>query len=306
MEEGDEDEGHQGRHERAAGAAAGRKAGDGWSAGETADAVEQGGAVGAQGQGGTGGAELFEGGQGAGIKQRIAAGFYGDFVAADFALGADGAGNPPDGGMVEEEGFEGVLEEVDEVIVAADVGEFVGKNGLQLGGGQAGQGGGGERMTGRSQPATVGTSTKTDLTRRTGRLMRRAALRRPRRSSQGAPGGWWPRRFKRATWRELIRRRRERAETPRSQAKTRRGRSMDCGLVEVRLPIADPPSPGFGAASCGFVGLAGGAERGRWGKQDVGQQQSDRSDRSDQSDLRTLRWLKGRVEWGARFAGRRR
>ena len=44
-----------------------------------------------------------------------------------FAFLADAARDPPDGGVIEQKSFDEVLEKVDEVIVAADVGQLVGQ-----------------------------------------------------------------------------------------------------------------------------------------------------------------------------------
>ena len=79
----------------------------------------------------------------------------------------------------------------------------------------------GKRMTGRSQPTTDGTSTKADLTSRTGRLICSAVLRRPSRAIHGASRGSLRRRFMRATRSELHNSRRVSAETPSNHAKTR-------------------------------------------------------------------------------------
>jgi hypothetical protein len=57
-------------------------------------------------------------------------------------------GDPPDGGVVEEESFDRDLQEVDEIVMAADVGEFVGEDGLELGDGQLADEGGGEEDDG--------------------------------------------------------------------------------------------------------------------------------------------------------------
>ena len=61
-------------------------------------------------------------------------------VAAQFPLAADARRDPPDGGMVKQQRLDQDLEKVDEVIVAADVGDLVGQNGFELFDRQSGDG----------------------------------------------------------------------------------------------------------------------------------------------------------------------
>jgi hypothetical protein len=61
-----------------------------------------------------------------------------EVVAAGFALEAHARGDVPGGRVEEEEGLRDRLKEVDEVVVAADVGELVGEDGAELVGGKAG------------------------------------------------------------------------------------------------------------------------------------------------------------------------
>ena len=85
------------------------------------------------------------------------------------ALGADSAGDPPDGRVIEEKRLDEGLEDADEVVVAADMGELVGEDGFELRGGETGEAADGDRTTGRSHPMTVGTWTSAEWSRRTGR-----------------------------------------------------------------------------------------------------------------------------------------
>ena len=48
------------------------------------------------------------------------------------AFDADAPGDVPDGGMGKQDGFDEVLQEIDHVIVAADVGQLVGEDGFDL------------------------------------------------------------------------------------------------------------------------------------------------------------------------------
>src|SRR5439155_16820179 len=106
-----------------------------------------------EGELGGGGAEepvalgslLFEEEQGGGVGDGVGAGGDGDVVAAELTLLAEAGADPPDGGMEEEEGFDHGLEDVPEVVGAADVGELVGEDGFELLGGEDGEGGGREQ-----------------------------------------------------------------------------------------------------------------------------------------------------------------
>jgi len=70
--------------------------------------------------------------QGPRVSDTVAQQVGGDVVAADFALVADGAGEPPDGRMIEKQGFGRDLEAVDQEVVTGDVGEFVSEDRLQM------------------------------------------------------------------------------------------------------------------------------------------------------------------------------
>ena len=65
-------------------------------------------------------------------------------VAAFFAVAADLAADEPDGGVEEEERLDNSLQQVDEVVPAADVGELVEQHHVELLGGPAGERGGRE------------------------------------------------------------------------------------------------------------------------------------------------------------------
>ena len=63
-------------------------------------------------------------------------------------MAADLSGHPPDGGVVEEERFDRGLDQVGEVVVAADVGQLVGEDRLDLLGREASEDAGGEEDDG--------------------------------------------------------------------------------------------------------------------------------------------------------------
>ena len=67
-----------------------------------------------------------EGGQDLGVGDGLIRGGNGGRVAAGFALDPDLAADPPECGIEEEHGFADHLEEIDEVVTAFYVGEFVG------------------------------------------------------------------------------------------------------------------------------------------------------------------------------------
>src|ERR1700733_13896029 len=98
---------------------------------------------------------LFEERESAGVGEGVAGDGYGEVVAAVFALAADLLGDPPDGGVVEEQSFDDGLEDADEVVVAADVGELVGEDGFDLGGREAGEASEGHEDDG-AEPADDG------------------------------------------------------------------------------------------------------------------------------------------------------
>ena len=63
----------------------------------------------------------------------------GQIVTAVFALGADDAGNPPNGGVIEEQAFDEGLHQVHQIILTEDVRQFVNENGFYLRDGQTGE-----------------------------------------------------------------------------------------------------------------------------------------------------------------------
>ena len=76
--------------------------------------------------------------QGLDELQRLAGGLHGERIATDLALRADAGGDPPDARVVEQERLNDALEEIDPQVVAADVGQFVGNDGLEHVHGHAG------------------------------------------------------------------------------------------------------------------------------------------------------------------------
>ncbi len=142
--DGEKEEGEEGGGEGNGFVGAARGDGDN----EALDAGEEVAAGGGEGEvilGRVWGAEFFDGEEGFGVEEGIADEGGREVVAAVFALLADVGGDPPDGGVVEEEGFDEGLQEIDEIIVAANVGEFVGEDGLELRGGKTGEEGCGEK-----------------------------------------------------------------------------------------------------------------------------------------------------------------
>src|SRR5271156_2461092 len=75
---------------------------------------------------------FFEQKECGGVGEGIDAGGDGYVVAAEFALLTEAGADPPDGGMEEEESLDHGLEDVPEIVGAADVGELVGENGFEL------------------------------------------------------------------------------------------------------------------------------------------------------------------------------
>jgi hypothetical protein len=96
------------------------------------DAFNQRTAAGAEGHRGRSLPQAFEGGQGPGIGQPIAAGRHRQVIAAELAFRPDIMGDPPDGGVIEQQRFDQHLQQVHPVIVASDMGEFVGEDQFQL------------------------------------------------------------------------------------------------------------------------------------------------------------------------------
>ena len=70
--------------------------------------------------------------KGSGVVERAAADGGGQIVAAVFALGADVARDPPDGGMIEEARFDDILQEIHQIVVPADVSQLVGQDRFEL------------------------------------------------------------------------------------------------------------------------------------------------------------------------------
>ena len=90
-------------------------------------------------RGGGVGAAVFKSGEGGGKFVGTAGDFDHEIVTAVLAFDAHDAGDPPDCGVVEEDAFDEDLGEIHQVIVTADVGEFVEEDGFYLSGGEAGE-----------------------------------------------------------------------------------------------------------------------------------------------------------------------
>jgi hypothetical protein len=99
-----------------------------------------------------GGTVLFESSQGERVAVGIAMDGEDTIVAAVFALVADDAGYPPRRRMEEQQALGDGLEQVQQVVVAANVGEFVNENRFHLSGREAGEESDG-RQDGRAQIA---------------------------------------------------------------------------------------------------------------------------------------------------------
>ena len=78
------------------------------------------------------GTEPLDGGERAGVGDDVAAGSHREIVAAVFALLPDLPADPPDRRVVEEQGLDARLHEVDEIVVPANVRELVGEQELDL------------------------------------------------------------------------------------------------------------------------------------------------------------------------------
>ena len=117
------------------------------------------------------GAQFFEVGKRLRVSIRIAAQADRKIVAAVLALDADAARQPPDRRMIEEQRLDERLQQVHQVVVAADVRELVREDRFELLRRQPCEGAAGNSTTGRSHPMTVGTSTSADWSRRIGREM---------------------------------------------------------------------------------------------------------------------------------------
>src|SRR5580704_9616795 len=88
---------------------------------------------------------FFEKEECGGVGEGIDAGGDGYVVAAEFALLTEAGADPPDGGVEEEESLDHGLEDVPEIVGAADVSELVGEDGFELLGREGGEGGGGQQ-----------------------------------------------------------------------------------------------------------------------------------------------------------------
>ena len=98
----------------------------------SADSREQTAAVGGQGELAGSRAEFFHGGEGASVGEAVAAGGDGQVVATAFSFLADAAGDPPDGRMIEEQRLDRRLDQVYQIVVPADVSQFVGQQRFEL------------------------------------------------------------------------------------------------------------------------------------------------------------------------------
>src|SRR5262249_56777343 len=79
-----------------------------------------------------GGAKLFHFKQGPGVGERIAAHRHGQIITTMFPLLTNPSRDPPDRGVIKEQGFDHSLQQIDQVIVAANVRQFVSDDRLQL------------------------------------------------------------------------------------------------------------------------------------------------------------------------------
>ena len=89
-----------------------------------------------------------EGGEEAGVSGGLAGAVDDEPVAAELAFEADPGGEPPGDGVEEEEGFDEALQDEDQVVVTAEVGEFVQEGHFELVDGPAAQRGGGDEDQG--------------------------------------------------------------------------------------------------------------------------------------------------------------
>jgi hypothetical protein len=119
------------------------------------DAMHQRATAGGQHQLRVGAAQLLELHQRLGVRQRVARGAHREIVAAQLALLAHPPRHPPHRGMIEEQRLDRALQQVDQVVVAADVRQLVGQDRLDLGRAQAAQHAGRKQDHG-TQPAERG------------------------------------------------------------------------------------------------------------------------------------------------------
>src|SRR5580698_9559178 len=75
---------------------------------------------------------FFEEEERGGVGEGVGAGGDGYVVAAKLALLTEAGADPPDGRVEEEEGLDHGLEDVPEIVGAADVCELVGEDGFEL------------------------------------------------------------------------------------------------------------------------------------------------------------------------------
>jgi len=115
---------------------------------QSSDAGHENASVGPLGQVGGGELKEIQLLKGEGQAPRFAEGPCRKVITDLFAFDADAVGDPPHGGVVEEEHFDGALKEVHQVVVAADVGQFVGQQGLHELGGHPREDGGGQEDDG--------------------------------------------------------------------------------------------------------------------------------------------------------------
>ena len=66
------------------------------------------------------------------VSQRVALNGNSEIVATMLSLQSHLLGNPPDGWMVEEQSLDGCLQQVHQIVVPADVSQFVSQNGFEL------------------------------------------------------------------------------------------------------------------------------------------------------------------------------
>ena len=142
-----------------------------------------------------GSAQLFEIGQRPGVGDRIAAEADREIVAAVLALDADPPREPPDRGVIEQECLDQRLQEVDQVVVTADVRELVRENRLELLRRSPASALAGSSITGLSQPITVGTSTRVDSSSVTARRCAAGATAASQRSATASAARCVPVRF---------------------------------------------------------------------------------------------------------------
>jgi len=83
-----------------------------------------------------GSAVLLQRGQRRGVLVRAALRRHYQIVTTVFTFGADHAGNPPDGGVIERQAFHENLQQIHQIIVPPDMRQFVQQDGFHLVGAQ--------------------------------------------------------------------------------------------------------------------------------------------------------------------------